>query len=695
MPNTRAATISTAHLQVPSPTVNAQPQPKQPRAASGLVGDLVLWERGNKLGVEYRSNTSGDGPVKCVGCNADLPGQHKMCKSCHDAGVKYGPKNCSVCNMELDQSERGRKKVTLGGKKEAQMVAFREYLEREQPGLDLMAKCANDRDLRQTPVRGGVPLCNGKGCAFRLFNNAATSGKFTRKALRQRGRTKSEKPVGRPKQSFLEEAEKCHVCSDSLAETSRRRAAGGDFEVWEKYFVAEARMRDRVMVRFEKFSATTVICQVCYMRCYTGLKGKRANAQLAFNDMPPGFEGAVSYQKAAGREKEKADMLQSTLDMLQAGLGGPNADDIDFHGRQKIQVLFRTRVLRDFCGENEPTTLSELCDMLGDMIKEDDVCKGLGILQDKTPEGRWGRQNMKLLRRWGESSLNNIFATVPFWSRSIPSDDGRQRPVVIIPMAKNMPPVASMVTNMQERIDEEKRKIRELESLVAQLKADAKRRPGTDDRAIVQRSARILKEGVRIYGDECNSYVYQQASAEQDLEVDSPADEYAERVPRLLVDFLEELKHGDGDEEGDQEGMDVAENSRKCLIAGVLVSFARGTPFKFANITGIFLKEQGVSRRGIDWLARHLKITRTDNALWRLQDKLAKRLGSEAELSRLIPCDAKLVAVSYDNVNLVKRSQHQANGQINLASIGYYHTDRSEAPVAVLSEGGEPCHGTG
>ena len=88
-------------------------------------------------------------------------------------------------------------------------------------------------------------------------------------------------------------------------------------------------------------------------------------------------------------------------------------------------------------------------------------------------------------------------------------------------------------------------------------------------------------------------------------------------MPSLLVAFLDALGYRAEGEVDDDEDLARAWASRKCLLAGVLTSFAHNTWYKNANIMGLFFKEQGLQRDGLDFLASNLKITQTDNHLWR------------------------------------------------------------------------------
>lgn len=101
----------------------------------------------------------------------------------------------------------------------------------------------------------------------------------------------------------------------------------------------------------------------------------------------------------------------------------------------------------------------------------------------------------------------------------------------------------------------------------------------------------------------------------------------------------------------------------------------------------IFLKEQGIGRDGLDFFAHALKICQTDNYQWKLWTRLADRLGSEAEMRRLIPLCASLIACSFDNVNLDILKHFGGGGHVDLvAAIGYYHALLSRRRVAELPQ---------
>ena len=121
----------------------------------------------------------------------------------------------------------------------------------------------------------------------------------------------------------------------------------------------------------------------------------------------------------------------------------------------------------------------------------------------------------------------------------------------------------------------------------------------------------------------------------------------------------------------------------KCLMAGVLTCWAHGDAwFKNANATGLFLKENGLSREGIDFLARNLGITSTDMSLWHLTRTVIRRAREKQAEGTLIPKMTDWMAVSLDNVNLRLSRHYGSNGQVDLvAGIGYHHAEHSESRV--------------
>lgn len=169
-----------------------------------------------------------------------------------------------------------------------------------------------------------------------------------------------------------------------------------------------------------------------------------------------------------------------------------------------------------------------------------------------------------------------------------------------------------------------------------------------------------------------------QATGQAELSFDDPVVEYDTHV----VSFVDGLSHVFG-EDCDAEGVEVHLASRKCLIAGSLTSFARNTWFKYVTVVGIFLKQKGVGIGALDWLASHLKITQTDNYLWRLHKRMSASVSRESAQNVLVPSNAQLVAMSFDNVNLDASRHCGANGHVDLV-IAYFHVDPSQTRVVVL-----------
>lgn len=119
----------------------------------------------------------------------------------------------------------------------------------------------------------------------------------------------------------------------------------------------------------------------------------------------------------------------------------------------------------------------------------------------------------------------------------------------------------------------------------------------------------------------------------------------------------------------------------------MLTYFACGTRYENANIVSIFLKQQGIGREALDFLGSNFKIAQTDNSIWRLQRRLAKKVGSEEGVKALMPCSSQVVAASFDNLNLDVTRHFGANGHVDLiAGIGYFLASLSTSKVALTAE---------
>lgn len=273
------------------------------------------------------------------------------------------------------------------------------------------------------------------------------------------------------------------------------------------------------------------VCNRCYMMWYNDIRKKQQTSVEAAGDV---FVGSQSYLDAAAAESQR----NATLARAAEGVGADN----EFLTKEMIQVKFRGIILRDAFGAAQAAKISDLSDVLREIIETDAGCKNLGIL------GNAGEN--KLLSRWVERSLLVIHASVPFWSRGdVATSDLRTLPVIVFSMVVNRSQAASVVANMQEKLDARDLRIRELEESVAEAKAKWPQSE-PDDHAVVGRAATLLKKAVNDYGKESSALVREQATGEVELSFDDPLSEYENNVLPLLRSFVDGLSHerpGDSD----------------------------------------------------------------------------------------------------------------------------------------------------
>ncbi|CAN0325587.1 unnamed protein product, partial [Pylaiella littoralis] len=139
-------------------------------------------------------------------------------------------------------------------------------------------------------------------------------------------------------------------------------------------------------------------------------------------------------------------------------------------------------------------------------------------------------------------------------------DDQRSRPVMIFPVVRNMPPVASMIANMQEKIDSLKASLHAVNGRLSALEAETAAHDEEDsEKETVRKAAKIIKAVAHPCAKANNTWVFEQAGGKNELDCPTPAVEYAKNVPPLLVTFVDVLMNEQGpgcDEDGGSESDD-------------------------------------------------------------------------------------------------------------------------------------------
>lgn len=607
---------------------------------------------------------------KCYLCHTPVDNARRMCNECYDAGKPFPDGQCSVCHVRFERSEAS-KKVTLP---ERYFAGFSAYLRGERGDQTragaIRARTFEFRDLLRCPIRRTDPLCRQRECVFYQRSRAIERGDH----VKQKHGTPTYERPGRP--TIVDETKagaECHMCSNKLDESAAKRRAGNNFESWEHFF----RILKQPVKALGTFTPGTRACNPCYMDWYNNRVRKEQPSVLRC------FEGAKSYNEAADGEQRRLAALEKEIESC------ADAKTCVFYLTEKIKLLFRRQVLRCFLGANEPTTSTDLREILRGIIKEVDPGDSrLMILKSEEGADRRGEvENRRKLDRWVKKQLGILEETVPVGQTPETVSDGRLRPLYVFPYICNISQMGSLIDNLHRAGEKLKGRIVSLESDLAKAPELArKNQPDSIDQA--RSFARLLRSSVFLYARESDDNVKAQSKGTAALGVVPPVVEWGKHVPELLKAFLDELcfarprKPGISDEEYER-----AETSRKCLVAGVLTSFACNTWYKNANVLAIVLKEQGIGRNGLDFLADALKICQTDNYQWRLWTRLADKLGSEAEMRRLIPLCACLIACSFDNVNLDILKHFGGGGHVDLvAAIGYYHALESRRRVAELPQ---------
>ncbi|CAN0353319.1 unnamed protein product, partial [Pylaiella littoralis] len=296
------------------------------------------------------------------------------------------------------------------------------------------------------------------------------------------------------------------------------------------------------------------------------------------------------------------------------------------------------RVLSEFLAANNPVTLADLREILGKMINAADPDgKRMEILSSE--------DSVIKLSRWVNKQLDIISNGVPIGrSHAHVITDGRSAPVVLYPYIHCMAQVASIVANMNEAVERANLKTRQPEEEVACL-TKPRNAQEPDDNATMRSAAWLLRRAIDGYSKESNKVVFDQANGRSPWTCVDPIVEWTTNVPELLVTFLDAFGHRYSDKKGAvEEELERSRASRKCLIAGVLTSFAFDSWYKNANTMGLFLKGQGIQRDGLDFLATNFKITQPDAHVYGLRSKLAGILGTESQMMKLIPVTNALVA---------------------------------------------------
>ncbi|CAB1118657.1 unnamed protein product [Ectocarpus sp. CCAP 1310/34] len=194
----------------------------------------------------------------------------------------------------------------------------------------------------------------------------------------------------------------------------------------------------------------------------------------------------------------------------------------------------------------------------------------------------------------------------------------------------------------------------------------------------------LLRKATEKFGEESSKLVFAQANGRAPLTFAEPVVEWKDNVPPELGAFLDALAYP-VEEDANDDDLVRARVARKCLLAGVLTSFAHETWYKNANISGLFLKDQWIQRDGLDFLASNFKISQTDNHLWKLRTRLADILGTESEMKKLVPLTAALMAASFDNLNVDVLRHWGAGGHVDLiAAIAYFHVLKTREKVTEL-----------
>lgn len=596
-----------------------------------------------------------------------------MCKRCYDDGTEYPDGLCSVCGIRFDANEAGARKRKLPTVRYVE--AFNEYLATVTLVSDKRAAIFRDhvarlRNLTECPIRAVDSICDAGTCYLRTYGSV---DKKTSKPLQKIYRYRSTNPVrtvGRPVVHTTPLSGSCHVCPNPLDETSKARWAAEYEGTWELFFWKERQATGRTLDTVDKFEPTSAICNPCYMRWYKATKARKSSSV-----------GAMSYKDAATLEMLRADKLQRAMDN-----GGPQV--VSTLALSKVQVLFRAKILMDVLSGCEPRTVSYLRGVLEGMIETASGCEH--VLKGTTPGSTRAKSDVQKLGRYVEDALNVVYMSAPYWSMGIGSTGGDQRThdTMVLPVGQDITQVTSIVANMQRRIDSVEGQLEEANRRILALELDKARvdasSPTRED-DIVRKAAGIIRVALHPYGKANNAFVFEQASGTVGLRCPSATEEFEENARSVLATFVSTLALDRQVDLDDDEEV-LAHVSRKCLIAGVLTSFATNTWWKYANIAGLFLKERGIGRRGLDWLAQLLGITRTDNAMWRLQQSLSKHHGSQAVMRELVPKDGSWVGLSWDNVNIECRVDHGKNGRIDvIASIVYFHAKRELAPVIDIS----------
>lgn len=604
---------------------------------------------------------------------------HRMCKACYDDGRAYPEDSCSVCSVLFNTSEKTAKRRTLRSGEGMYVGTFNRFLATgtdETRFVRFREKVALMRNLEECPVRPSDSLCTGE-CFLTLFE-AVMKRRKGLKSMYRTHRESSHESKGRPVVHTTPVSGGCPVCTAPMNATSKARWAGGHCDAWELFFWKERQPKRKAVDKVSKMEMTTAICQSCYMRWYNATRRARQEGTHTSASITK-----ESYVDAAGAEADRAKKLQDSMDQ-----GG--AQHVRKFALEKVRVLFREEFLREVLGGYKPCTLSDLRGALAALIEDAPGCEG--VLKGTASDGKRDKTDAQKLDRWVEDDLDVVYASVPFWTRSIgwTRGDQRTRGVVVLPVAHDAPQVVDIVQNMLAKVDGvhkdldyANQRIQALEQEIAEAKAKAP----TREEGIVQRAAEIIRRALAPYGRENDAFVFRQATGSVGLDCPTPTEEFDKNAPPVLATFVTTLAGNQDADPDDGEAL-LADVSRKCVIAGVLTSFARNTWWKYANVAGLFLKERGIGRRGLDWLAKLLKITRTDNAMWRLQKALSKHHGSVVVKASLVPIDASWVGISWDNVNIECRVDFGQNGRIDvIATISYFHADRAAAPVIDTSPG--------
>lgn len=438
--------------------------------------------------------------------------------------------------------------------------------------------------------------------------------------------------------------------------------AGARYDSWGHFFRIEFERTKRR--KHKALDTHSRVCNRCYCACGDNLRkheGRRAVRS-------PQAKGAEAYRIAASNEEVRVVVEE-------AARKDHDEKRRVFWAKQLVASDFRVHVLRIILAANRPTSMDQLVNIWRDILRNNAIAG---------PAYSGAQDEVKRLKRMAGINITAIWEKVDLRIvKESRSSDGRGQLMIIYPAVDEDTEVAAMVDNTHQEI---RCRRKENYSLHQELDATTKPRPtgGLVGGELMVAVARALKGATVRYARDSSKHVSNQRTGILELECIHPQEEFKMVILRAFVKALSR-RSDDGDVAS------VVETQRagpKCLLSGILTTWAhkRGW-FKNANTLGIFLKENGLNREGIDDLTSSLGITCTAINSWRLTQTLSKQNLDEALKGVLLPKRDDWMAVSFDNVNLRMPRHYGSKGQVGLiAGIGYHHVEYSEARVPAPTE---------